>query len=329
MVAVSPAVERILYPPYEPFNSGTLTVTKPHVLYWEECGTPSGIPVLFVHGGPGAGCSAADRRFFDPKRFRVVLIDQRGSGRSTPLGELESNTSDHLVADFEQLRDHLGIETWHVFGGSWGSTLGLYYAMQHPDRCRSLVLRGIWLFRQFDLDWWLYGMRTIQPERWRRFSEHLPANERNDLLEGYWKRLTGPDRAVALAAAQAWSVYEGASCTLLPDEAFAADFAEPDLAWALARLEAHYVRNVRFEPDDFLLRSVPRIRHLPAFIVHGRYDVICPIEGADALHRRWPESEFAVVENAGHTSREPGIARHLVVACDRIAANGDPRMQPR
>jgi proline iminopeptidase len=325
MVAISTAVEQILYPPGEPFNSGTLTVGKPHRLYWEECGNPEGIPVLFVHGGPGAGCSAADRRFFNPEKFRVVLLDQRGSGRSKPVGELASNTSDHLVADFEQLRVQLGIDTWHVFGGSWGSTLGLYYAMRHADRCRSLVLRGIWLFRQSDLDWWLYGMQAIQPERWRSFAGHLSASERADLLEGYWKRLTGTDREVALEAAQAWSVYEGSSCTLLPDEALTAEFANPELAWALARLEAHYIRNVRFESDDFLLRGVTAIRHIPAFIVHGRYDVICPIEGADALHRAWPESDFAVVEDAGHASREPGIARHLVDACDRVAAAGDPR----
>lgn len=325
MVAISPAVEQVLYPAYEPYNSGRLTVGTPHVLYWEECGNPKGIPVLFVHGGPGAGCSAADRRFFNPANFRVVLVDQRGCGRSTPVGELEANTSDHLVADFEQLRERLGIDTWHVFGGSWGSTLGLYYALRHPQRCRSLVLRGIWLFRQFDLDWWFYGMRTVQPERWRVFAGHLPIEERDNLLEGYWKRLTGPDRKAALAAAQAWSIYEGSSCTLLPNEAFTADFADPALAWSLARLEAHYIRNVRFTPDDFLLQGVPSIRHIPAFIVHGRYDVICPIEGADALHRAWPESDFAVVEDAGHTSREPGIARHLVDACDRIAVTGDPR----
>jgi proline iminopeptidase len=325
MVAVSAEVDRILHPPYEPFRTGTLAVDPPHELYFEECGNPAGQPVLFVHGGPGAGCSAADRRFFDPARFRVVLVDQRGAGRSTPTGELSHNTADHLVRDFERLRSELGIERWHVFGGSWGSTLGLYYAEQHPGRCLSLVLRGIWLFRQWDLDWWLYGMRTIQPERWRAFSEHLEPAERADLLAGYWKLLTGADRPAALAAAKAWSVYEGASCTLLPDEAFTADFEDEQMAWALARLEAHYYLNARFQPDDRLLREIDRIRQIPAFIVHGRYDVICPIAGADDLHRAWPEADYAIVEDAGHTSREPGIARHLVAACDRIAATGDPR----
>ncbi len=325
MVAVPAEVDRILHPPYEPFRTGTLCVDPPHELYFEECGNPAGLPVLFVHGGPGAGCSAADRRFFDPRHFRVVLVDQRGAGRSTPPGELSGNSAEHLARDFERLREQLGIDRWHVFGGSWGSTLGLYYAERHPERCLSLVLRGIWLFRQFELDWWLYGMRTIQPERWRAFRDHLPEQDRDDLLAGYWRLLTGADRGKALAAARAWSVYEGASCTLLPNEAFTADFEDEHLAWALARLEAHYYRNARFEPDDLLLRDVARIRHIPAFIVHGRYDVICPMQGADDLHRAWPEADFAVVEDAGHTSREPGIARHLVSACERIAASGDPR----
>jgi proline iminopeptidase len=324
-MAVSEAVARILYPPIEPYGTGELPVGGPHRLYFEECGTPEGIPILFVHGGPGAGCSPADRRFFDPERFRVVLLDQRGSGRSVPGGELGDNTIEHLVADFEALRARLGIERWHVFGGSWGSTLGLYYAQRHPERVLSLVLRGIWLMRQVDLDWWFYGMRRIQPERWRVFAEHLPPERRDDLLEGYWERITGDDRARALEAARTWSVYEGASCTLLPDPDFTAEFAKDDMAWSLARLEAHYFRNQRFEPDDLLLRDVQRIRHLPAFLVHGRYDVVCPIDGADELHRAWPEAELVVVPDAGHASREPGTARELVAACDRIAATGDPR----
>jgi proline iminopeptidase len=206
MVAVSAVVDRILHPPYEPFRTGTLAVDPPHTLYFEECGNPAGQPVLFVHGGPGAGCSAADRRFFDPDRFRVVLVDQRGAGRSTPAGELSGNSAEHLAQDFERLREQLGIERWHVFGGSWGSTLGLYYAERHAERCLSLVLRGIWLFRQVELDWWLYGMRTIQPERWRAFREHLPEQDRDDLLEGYWKLLTGADRGPARAPPQARSV---------------------------------------------------------------------------------------------------------------------------
>ncbi|MDA0372850.1 MAG: prolyl aminopeptidase [Planctomycetota bacterium] len=325
MAAVSPEVDRVLHRPHEPLRTGRMQVGGNHEVYWEECGRADGVPVLFVHGGPGAGCSEADRRFFDPDRFRVILVDQRGCGRSTPHGEIADNTTDDLVADFERLREELGIDTWHVFGGSWGSTLGLYYAIRHPDRCRSLVLRGIWLFRQWDLDWWLEGMRAIQPERWRTFAEHIPAEERGDLLEAYWRRLTSEDRDAALESARVWSVYEGASCTLLPNAAFTADFAEDSMAWALARLEAHYFRNQRFTPDDLLLQGVERIRSIPTFFVHGRYDVVCPIEGAEALHRAWPEADYAIVDDAGHSSREPGIARHLVAACDRIAATGDPR----
>ncbi|MBK8978127.1 MAG: prolyl aminopeptidase [Planctomycetes bacterium] len=325
MAAIRPDVEPLLHRAVEPFATGMLEVGHGHALYHEQCGIPDGTPILFVHGGPGAGCSAADRRFFDPDRARVVLVDQRGCGRSTPHGCLDDNTTAELIADFERLRECLGIERWHVFGGSWGSTLGLAYAQAHPDRCLSLVLRGIWLFRQFDLDWWLQGLRTIWPERWQAFSDHVGETEPAALLEAYWQRLAGSDEEAALAAARVWSVYEGASCTLRPDPAFTADFDEPHMAWSLARLEAHYFRNQRFTPDDRLLRDLDRIRDLPAFIVHGRYDVVCPIEGAFALHRAWPDADFAIVDDAGHASREPGTAKHLVAACDRLLSTGDPR----
>lgn len=312
------------HPPIEPYASGVLAVDPPHELYWEQCGIPDGIPMLFVHGGPGAGCSLFDRRFFDPAVFRVVLFDQRGSGRSRPLGELRDNTPDHLVADIEQLRQELGIETWHVFGGSWGSTLAMYYAQQHPDRVRSLVLRGIWLVRDSEIRWWLYDLGWVQPELWRRFAEHIPASERGDLLEAYWQRLTGDDRETALAAAKVWSVYEGSSCTLLPNEEFAGMFAEDDMAWSLARLEAHYFRNARFTPDTLLLDRVDRIRHIPAFAVHGRYDIVCPIKSLDDLRRVWPELDCEIVPDAGHSSHEPGITRELVAATRRIAETGSP-----
>ncbi len=325
MGALHPDVERTLHRAVEPFATEFFDVGDGHSLYVEQCGNPGGLPILFVHGGPGAGCSAADRRFFDPDRFRAVLIDQRGSGRSKPHGSIEHNTTEDLIADFERVREHLGIEKWHVFGGSWGSTLGLAYAIAHPESCLSLTLRGIWLFRQVELDWWLQGMRAIQPERWRTFSEHVGETEPQALLDAYWERLTGTDREAAEQAALVWSVYEGASCTLLPDEDFTAAFADPAMAWPLARLEAHYFRNQRFTPDDRLLEGVPRIRHLPTFIVHGRYDIVCPISGAVDLHRAFPESDLAIVDDAGHASREPGTARHLVAACDRIAATGDPR----
>ena len=313
-----------LYPAIEPYRTGELIVDATHTLYWEECGRGDGEPILFVHGGPGAGSTEKDRCFFDPEHFRIVLFDQRGCGRSRPLGELEANNTYHLVDDIEQLRKELGIEAWHVFGGSWGSTLGLYYAQVHPESVKSLVLRGIWLFREEDLDWWFYRIGSIQPELWRSFAEFLPPEERGDLLEGYYRRLIGDDHEVALAAARSWSVYEGSCCTLLPNPEFAAAFAEDDMAWSLARLEAHYFRNLRFEPDSLLLDRVDRVRHIPAFLGHGRYDIVCPIAGADELHRRWPEATYVTVPDAGHSSREPGIARELVGATERIKETGAP-----
>ena len=316
------------YPEIEPFATGTLEVDAPHRLYWEQCGAPDGIPVLFIHGGPGAGCSAFDRRFFDPQRFRIVLLDQRGCGRSRPLGELEGNGPDDLVADFERLRDELGIDRWHVFGGSWGSTLALHYAEEHPDRTSSLVLRGIWLLRDEEIRWWLYHIGQIQPELWRTFAEHLPEEERGDLLEGYWRRLTGDDREAALAAARVWSVYEGSSCTLLPNPEFADMFDDDEVAWSLARLEAHYFRNVRFTPDTRLLDRVGVIRHIPAFATHGRYDIVCPVKNLHDLSEAWPELDCQIVPDAGHSSHEPGITRELVAATRRIAETGSPVRSP-
>lgn len=314
-----------LYPAIEPFHKERIAVTQQHTIYYEQCGNPHGIPVLFVHGGPGAGCSAMDRRFFDPQAFRIVLVDQRGAGRSTPLGELADNTIDNLVLDFELVREKLGINQWHVFGGSWGSTLGLYYSERHPERVLSLCLRGIWLFRQLEVDWWLYDLRALAPDLWRAFAEHLPADRRHDLLAGYWELFHSKDETVARAAAKAWATYEGAACTLLPNEEFLALLTNDQTSWALARLEAHYIRNQRFSPDDRLLQDLPRIRHLPAFIVHGRYDLVCPLIGADDLHRAWPEASYAIVNDAGHSSHEPGIARQLVLATDRIARTGSPK----
>ncbi|MCR9246510.1 MAG: prolyl aminopeptidase [bacterium] len=312
------------YPAIEPYDTGELAVDDPHVLYYEQCGNPDGEPILFLHGGPGAGATATDRRFFDPAHFRTVLFDQRGCGRSRPIGELQDNSPDHLVADIERLREHLGIATWHVFGGSWGSSLGLFYGQSHPDRCRSLTLRGIWMLRQEEIDWWLYGMRAIQPERWREFAAQVPEGDRDDLLEGYWRLFESDDRAVALAAAKAWATYEISSCTLLPNPEFGSHFEAPDVAWAVARLEAHYFRNVRPEPDDRLLQNVDRIRDVPGFLVHGRYDIVCPIKSAIDLHDVWPEASLVVVDDAGHSSHEPGITKALVAATDRIRDHGSP-----
>ncbi|MGB5489137.1 MAG: prolyl aminopeptidase [Lysobacterales bacterium] len=313
------------FPPIEPFESGVLKVSAPHELYWEQCGNPDGDPILFLHGGPGAGCSEQDRCFFDPSHFRVVLLDQRGSGRSLPVGDLTNNTMSDTARDVEQLREQLGIEQWHVFGGSYGSTMALYYAQEFPQRCRSLVLRGIWLLREEELDWWLYGIRMIQPELWQQFAGFIPEEEQGDLLEAYWKRLTGEDRVLALQAAKHWATYEISCCTLLPNPEFASHFDNPDTAWAVARLEAHYFRNVKPEPDSLLLDRVKRIRNIPAFAVHGRYDIVCAIKNLIDLADRWPELDTVVSPDSGHSSHEPGITKELVAATNRIVRTGSPQ----
>jgi proline iminopeptidase len=312
------------FPPIEPFASGMMKVDEPHELYWEQCGNPQGEPILFLHGGPGAGCSEQDRCFFDPAHFRIVLFDQRGSGRSRPVGDLADNTMEATVRDIEQLREMLGIERWHVFGGSYGSTISLFYAQECPERCKSLVLRGIWLLRQEEIDWWLYQVRMIQPELWSEFAGFVPEEERGDLLEAYWKRLTGSDRELALEAAKHWASYEISSCTLLPNPEFAEHFADPDTAWAVARLEAHYFRNVKPDPDTLLLDRVERIRRIPAFAVHGRYDIVCAVKNLLDLADRWPELDHTISPDSGHSSHEPGITRELVAATNRIAATGSP-----
>lgn len=315
------------YPTIEPFESGSLEVGEPHKLYWEQSGNPQGEPVIFLHGGPGAGCSEFDRCFFDPQHFRIILLDQRGSGRSRPVGDLTDNNMSATTRDIEQLREHLGIERWHVFGGSYGSTISLYYAQEHPDRCKSLVLRGIWLLREEELDWWLYRVRMIQPELWNEFAGFIPESERDDLLEAYWKRLTGDDKALALDAAKHWAIYETACCTLLPNKEFTEHFADDNTAWAVARLEAHYFRNVRPKPDSFLLDRVERIRHIPAFAVHGRYDIVCSIKNLDDLAQAWPELDTCIAPGAGHSSHEPEITRELVAATNRIAQFGSPKFR--
>ena len=313
------------FPPIEPFESGILSVDAPHELYWEQCGNPQGEPILFLHGGPGAGCSEQDRCFFDPAHFHIILLDQRGSGRSRPVGDLTDNNMAATARDIEQLREQLGIERWHVFGGSYGSTISLFYAQTFPERCKSLVLRGIWLLREEEIDWWLYQIRMIQPELWNEFAGFVPQAERGDLLEAYWKRLTGDDRALALQAAKHWATYEISCCTLLPNPEFASHFDDPDTAWSVARLEAHYFRNVRPDPDSMLLDRVERIRHIPAFAVHGRYDIVCAVKNLFDLAARWPELDTVVAPDAGHSSHEPGITRELVAATNRIAKTGSPR----
>jgi proline iminopeptidase len=307
-----------LYPDIEPYATGRLRLDGVHTMYWEQSGNPRGAPVLFLHGGPGAGASPAHRRFFDPAHYRIVIFDQRGAGRSTPLGELRDNTTPHLVADIERLREHLGIERWLVFGGSWGSTLALAYGEAHPGRCSGFILRGIFLCRAAEIEWFLYGLRNLFPEAWREFAGTIPAAERGDLLGAYYRRLTDPDPGVHLPAARAWSTYEGRCSTLLPSPETVAYFAGDVVALGLARIEAHYFRHGIFLPENALLANVHRLRAIPCTIVQGRYDAVCPIVSADDLHQAWPEAEYLIVPDAGHSAWEPGISAELVRATERF-----------
>ena len=309
-----------LYPEIAPFDEGRLPVGHGHTLHFEQSGNPKGVPVLFLHGGPGAGAVPAHRRFFDPAFYRIVIFDQRGAGRSLPLGSLDHNTTPDLVADIERLRTHLRIDKWLVFGGSWGSTLAIAYGEAHPERCHGFVLRGIFLCRPQEIDWFLYGMRRIFPEQWEAFAGHLPENERGDLLANYHRRLVDPDPAVHMPAARAWSIYEGACSTLLPSPETVAAFSGDRMALGLARIEAHYFVHRIFLPENALLDNVGRICYLPAIIVQGRYDMVCPIATADELVRAWPGVEYVVVADAGHSAMEPGIKSALVTATDRFKA---------
>lgn len=314
-----------LYPPIEPMSSGMLPLDHGHSMYWEVAGNPEGIPVVFLHGGPGAGSTADHRRFFDPQAYRIVVLDQRGSGRSVPAGRIEANTTPLLVDDLERLRVHLGIDRWLVFGGSWGSTLALAYGVAHPSRCLGFILRGIFLGRPGEIDWFLYGMRHFYPEAWRQFVKDIPAAERGNLLEAFYRRLTDPDPAIHMPAAHAWSHYEGACSTLRHGSPGSVTGEPSQGALNLARIEAHYFVNGIFLPPSALLDGLPRIRHLPCIIVQGRYDAVCPIVTADELARSWPEARYVVVPDAGHSAWEPGILAALVRATDamryRIAAD--------
>ena len=311
---------RELYPEIEPLRTGMLKVSDLHTLYWEECGNPKGKPVVFLHGGPGGGLDPAHRRYFDPAKWRVVLFDQRGCGKSVPYAELRENTTWDLVADTEKLREHLGIERWAVFGGSWGSTLALAYAETHPRRVKALILRGIFTLRRRELEWFYQdGTSLLYPDAFEPYREHIPPAERGDMMAAYYRRLTAQDREVRLAAARAWSVWEGATSKLLPDAALMAKFAEDKHAEAFARIECHYFVNQGWLEENQLLRDLPRIRHIPCTIVQGRYDCVCPITSAWELSRAWPEAELVVVPDAGHSAYEPGIARALVAATDRYA----------
>jgi proline iminopeptidase len=321
MKTPSAAARRTLYPAIEPYRSGWLRVSPLHEIYWEESGNPKGKPALFVHGGPGAGADPRSRRFFDPKRYRIVVFDQRGCGRSRPHASLEDNTTWHLVSDIERLRAFLGIERWLVFGGSWGSTLALAYSQAHPRRVSELVLRGIFMLRKWEIDWFYQdGAGALFPDRWENYIAAIPRRERGDLVTAYYRRLTSPNRATRVRAARAWSIWEASTSHLLMDEANIDKWGEEDFAVAVARIECHYFVNKGFlRREDQLLRGVARIRHIPSVIVQGRYDVVCPIRTAWDLHRRWPEADLRVVPDAGHSALEPGNTHELVSATDRYA----------
>ncbi|WP_437566969.1 prolyl aminopeptidase [Sorangium sp. So ce542] len=311
---------RTLYPEIEPYRAGRLRVSDLHEIYFEESGNPRGKPVIFVHGGPGGGTEPKQRRFFDPAAYRIVLFDQRGCGKSTPYASLEENTTWHLVADMEALREHLGIERWLVFGGSWGSTLSLAYAEKHPERVTELVLRGIFLLRKQELEWFYQrGASAIFPDAWEEYLAFIPEAERGDLLTAYHRRLTSPDPQLRQQAARAWSVWEGRTSCLFTNQELVTKTSGEEFALAFARIECHYFMNKGFLASETqLLDDVRRIRHIPTVIVQGRYDVVCPPESAWALHRAFPEAELRIVADAGHSAMEPGILHELIEATDRF-----------
>ena len=315
---------KTLYPAIEPFETGRLRVSPVHELYYEQCGKPNGQPAVFLHGGPGGGLIPEYRQFFDPTTYRVVLFDQRGAGQSTPHASLEENTTWHLVEDIECLRKHLGIERWLVFGGSWGSTLSLAYAQTHPDRVSALVLRGIFLCRPNEIRWFYQegeGASAIFPDVWEEYVRIIPHAERGDMLSAYHRRLMSDDQAVRLEAAKAWSIWEGSTSKLFPDQQLIDHAGETHFALALALIECHYfVNNAFFESDNYLVENIGKIRHIPAVIVQGRYDVVCPMMSAWELHRAWPEAELEIIRDAGHSATEPGIVRALIDATDRFRA---------
>ena len=309
------------YPSQAPYKTYRLRVSELHELYVEESGNPQGKPIVFVHGGPGGGTEPWQRTFFNPEKYRIVLFDQRGCGKSTPHAELRDNTTWDLVADMEKIRELLGIDQWVVFGGSWGSTLALAYAETHPERCKAIVLRGIFLIRPEEIRWFYQeGCSWIYPDAWEHYVNAIPEAERGDFVQAYYKRLTSADPAVRKAAAKAWSIWEGSTSKLLPSEDMIARFGGDEFADAFARIECHYFVNNGFFRPNQLLEDVKKIRHIPGVIVQGRYDVVCPMKSAWDLHRAWPEAELHVIADAGHAASETGIMSKLVEATDRFAA---------
>lgn len=312
---------RSLYPPIEPFNSGMLKVSDLHEIYFEEAGNPQGKPIVFLHGGPGGGIDAAYRQYFDPKKYRIVLFDQRGCGKSKPHSELKDNTTWDLVADIEKIREHLKIKKWVVFGGSWGSTLSLAYAQTHPDRCVGLILRGIFLLRQREIDWFYQeGASWIYPDAWEGYVKPIPESERGDLVKAYHKRLTSPDKAVREEASKAWSVWEASTSKLIQSPEAIKKYGGGTFADAFARIECHYFTNKGFMREDGqLLKDAHKLKNIPTAIVHGRYDVICPLENAWLLKKAMPHAELHIIADAGHSVSEQGIASKLIEMTDKFA----------
>lgn len=311
---------RQLFPASTPYQTHRLPVSGGHVLYIEECGRQDGIPVVFLHGGPGAGCEPYHRRFFDPGVYRVILFDQRGCGRSQPHAELHENTTTTLLGDIETIRSYLGIEKWLVFGGSWGSTLALVYAESHPARVHGLILRGIFLCRKRDIDWFYQdGASSVLPDYWQDYVAVIPEAERGNMVAAYYRRLTGDDEIARMAAAKAWSVWEGRASTLLPRTAVLDHFSNPLTALSLARIECHYFMNDSFLEDNQILNQAGRLHEIPGVIVHGRYDVVCPLEQAWLLHAAWPQSLLEIIPDAGHSATEPGIVDALLRATEEFA----------
>lgn len=305
-----------LFPPLTPYSSGFLAVDATHNLYWEQSGNPDGVPILLLHGGPGAGATPTHRRFFDPEYYRIIIFDQRGAGRSHPLGCIENNTLDALIQDIETLREHLRIDRWHLFGGSWGSTLALSYAVQFPHHCLGMILRGVFLCEQDEIEWFLYGMQKVFPEAWEQFVGFLPEEEQNNILEAYYARLTSDDPKLQIEAAIRWSLYEGACSSLLPNYETITTQEQKTRALALARLEAHYFKNEVILPENSLLKQIDKLKAIPTTIIQGRYDVICPISTAHKLHQAWPEADYIVVPDAGHSALDPTLRSRLIEATE-------------
>ncbi|MGO1692687.1 MAG: prolyl aminopeptidase [Marinobacter sp.] len=313
-----------LYPDIKPYAKHRLAVEEPHELYVEESGNPEGIPVLFVHGGPGGGCEDYHRRFFDAERFRIILMDQRGAGRSTPLAELEGNSTDKLVQDMETIREFLGIDRWLLFGGSWGSTLSLVYAQTHAERVLGLVLRGIFLCRPRDISWFYQdGASRVFPDYWQDYEVQIPESERGDMVSAYYRRLTSSNELEQIQAAKAWSIWEGRCATLHPNPRVVDHYGHPHVAIALARIECHYFMNSAFLEDNQIVRDAHKLRDIPSIIVHGRYDMVCPLDNALALSRAWPEADLRIIRDAGHSASEPAIVDALMRGVDEVIAKAE------